>query len=448
MTPPTSTAPRAPRWPVFAICWLALLADGYDLVAYGATLPSLQAHPTWDVSTTAAAAVGALALFGVMIGAIAIGTLTDRFGRKRLLMLCVALFSLGMLGCALAPTFAVFSVLRLVTGIGIGGLIPTAVAIVAEFAEPRRRSRTLGLAMTGVSLGGVAASLVALGLLADFGFRPVYGVGAVSLLLIVPAARLLPESVSFLRLRGRHREADVVAARFALPADIDAVTLTADADGQVPAPSVGASLRRLFARGYFWPTIGFWVVLLANMLTNFGISTWLPQALRGAGFGLGSALTFLLAYTAGAVIGTLVGATVADRVGAKTVGAVAFAVGALGLAALGFLHVTGLLLTAVAVAGLGIITTQVMINDHVAGFYPPASRATGLGWALGVGRIGAIAGPAYGALALTSSGGSLTTIALLFAAPAILGAAVLAVLPRRAPSSRRAPDPVTTVPAA
>ena len=124
----TRTAPRS-ALPVFVTCWLALLADGYDLYVYGATLPGFIGPQNWGVTREQAGLVGSLALVGMLIGSLAAGVLTDRFGRRRMFAVSVATFSAFMVACALAPTFAVFGVFRFLACLGVGGLLPTAVAV-------------------------------------------------------------------------------------------------------------------------------------------------------------------------------------------------------------------------------------------------------------------------------------------------------------------------------
>jgi AAHS family benzoate transporter-like MFS transporter len=403
------------------LCWLALVADGYDLFAYGATIPGLLAEPGWAVTPAAAGAVGSLGLVGMLCGSLVAGTLTDLLGRRRLFAASIALFSIAMLGCGLAPSFGAFAALRFVAGFGIGGLLPTAIALTSEFAAPRHRSRILGAVLTGPPVGGLLASLASVALLAEHGFQLVYGLGVVPLLLVPVALRLLPESPAYLRAQGRTDEADRIAAAFGLPAPAAPVT---------PQPAGRRSpVRALFADGMGPATIGIWVVTICSLLTLFGLSTWLPQIMRSAGYGLSSSVAFLLVYSAGGIVGTLVAANLAQRLGAKTMVLTGFAAATIALALLAAQPPTGVVLVLVAVAGFGGLGTQNLLNDHVAGFYPAGARATGLGWALGVGRVGAIVGPTYGAL-FVGGGSVVVASAVAFAVPALLGALVMSRLPR------------------
>lgn len=425
----SSASPRVTRGALIIvplICWLALIADGFDLFAYGATLPGMIGHDPWNITAAQGGAVASLALVGMLAGSLVAGTLTDILGRRRLFLFSVVLFSVAMLGCAVSPSFLLFGICRVLTGVGVGGLLPTGVAMASEFADPRYRSRILGAVLTGPPVGGLVASIAAISLVPGGHFRWVYAIGGLALVVVLPLALAkLPESPSYLRSKGRVDDADRIARAHGLP--IPATTAT-------HAAAAGSPVKVLFRPGYALPTVGLWVVNLCSLLVSFGVSTWLPQLMRSAGYDIGSSLTFLLVYNVGAIVGTLVASTVAERIGAKYLVLTGFIAAATALALLGTHPSTVGLMILIAITGFGGLGTQNMLNDHVAGFYPADARATGLGWALGVGRLGAIAGPTYGAF-LVTAGASVFVSALAFAGPALVGAAVMSTLPRRGPLS-------------
>ncbi len=429
-TTPLATTRRA-QLLVPLLCWLALIADGYDLFSYGATVPGLLAEPGWGVTAGSAGAVASLSLVGMLAGSLVAGTLTDLLGRRRLFLLSVTVFSLAMLVCGLAPSFGSFTAARVVAGFGIGGLLPTAVALTSEFSGSRQRSRILGAVLTGPPVGGVLAAIAALGWVAEGRFQLVYVIAVVPLLLVPVAFVLLPESPAFLRSRGRKAEATAIADRFGLP---EAAAPSAPDPAARRSP-VGA----LFADGRGPVTVALWVVNVASLLTVFGVSTWLPQIMRKAGYGVSSSIAFLLLYSAGAVVGTLIAAVLAERVGAKRMVLTGFGVATASLLLLAATPPTLVAVVLVALLGFGGLGTQNMVNDHVAGWYPAASRATGLGWALGIGRLGAIVGPTYGAL-FVGAGSAVVASSLAFAAPALVGALVMAPLPRRGHQARVTED--------
>jgi MFS transporter, AAHS family, benzoate transport protein len=426
-----SNIQKKPLWGVFVLCWLGLLADGYDLYVYGATLPGLIGPSPFQITPADAGAVGSLALVGMLLGSLVVGTLTDRLGRRRIFVAALALFSLAMLACALAPSWELFALFRFVACFGVGGLLPTAVALTNEFAAPGKKSLILGAVLTGPAVGTVLASLTSMALLESHGFRPVYAVGAVGLLLVPFAWYRLPESPSFLRAKRDNAEAQRIESVYGMPGAVD----TPLKDALQTSPT-----RALFSPGFTRPTLMLWGVTLLSLLTIFGVSTWLPQIMRTAGFGVGSSVSFLLAYSIGAVVGTVLASAASQKLGPRPLVITGFATAAAALLLMSLNPPAALMTVLAAAAGFGGLGTQNMINDYIAQFYPAHMRATGLGWALAVGRIGAIAGPTYGAV-LIGLGGGVPVAAAAFAAPALAGAALMLALRTAIPSPAvRVPD--------
>ena len=273
------------RWAALVvplICWLALISDGYDLFSYGATLPGLIDTQPWYITAGQGGLVGSLSLVGMLCGSLVAGTLTDILGRRRLFLFSVVLFSVAMLGCAFSPSFVVFGIFRFLTGLGVGGLLPTAVAMASEFADPRYRSRILGAVLTGPPVGGLLASVAALYLVPAATSAGCTRIGAAALIVVLPLAFFaLPESPSFLRTHGRFDEADRIALTHGLP---DPRRAAGGAEGRQLA---GSPVKLLFRHGYAGPTVGLWAVNLCSLLVSFGVSTWLPQIMRGAGYAIG-----------------------------------------------------------------------------------------------------------------------------------------------------------------
>ncbi len=428
MTPKTT-----PTWVILFLCFLALLADGYDLYVYGATLPGFLSNPEWGVTKSLAGTVGSIALVGMLIGSLAAGTLTDRWGRRRLLLASLATFSIGMILCALAPDFTWFAVFRFLTCLGVGGVLPTAVALANEFAPKGKVSLSVGAVLLGPPVGSLVGALVASGIVVDHGVRPVYALGGLSLILLAAVWFLLPESEVFLAARADRGASDAAASSRRLrsasvrSASIDQGTRSTSA---IPGTRADQGISGLFATGRLLPTLLLWLVCLLSMLTMFGLTTWLPVIMQGAGFSTQSSITFLSVYSLGCIIGTIVIMIIAQRTAPKYMVILGFTIAALALVLVSATQSPALLFVGIFFAGVGGMGTQNMINDHIAQFYPPRIRATGLGWALAIGRFGAIAGPVYGGLAATI-GGSPNAAAVWFAVPAALGAIVAIIMPLR-----------------
>lgn len=416
-TTTTTTMLKTPVWAILLLCWLALLCDGYDLYVYGATLPGFLGNPDWGVTKSLAGTVGSIALVGMLLGSLAAGTMTDRLGRRKLLMASLAIFSIGMLLCAAAPNFTVFAIFRFITCIGVGGVLPTAVAIANESAPKGKVSLAVGAVLTGPPVGSLIGALTATALVVDHGVRPVYALGGLSLLLLLAVWRYLPESTVFLTAKSN---------------------TGATGTSRVHTSSVS----RLFTARQLMPTLLFWIVCGISMLTMFGITTWLPVIMQGAGFAAQSSIAFLSIYSLGCIIGTVVIAVIAQASAPKYMVILGFSIATLSLLAVSLTQNHLLLFAAIFCAGVGGMGTQNMINDHIAQYYPPEVRATGLGWALAAGRIGAIAGPTYGAVAATV-GGSPGAAAMWFAIPAAVGV-VVAILMPRSDRTRQAPAETPT----
>lgn len=421
---------------VVALCFLTIVFDGYDLIVYGSVVPSLLAEPGWNLGPAGAGAIGSYALAGMLVGALASGALTDAVGRRRIMLGGITAFSILMVACAFAPNPATLGVLRFLAGLGLGGVIPSAIALTIEYAPRQRRQLYNALMFVGYSVGGVLAAVLALLLVADHGWRPMFAIGGAPLLIVLPLAwRFLPESVGYLITKGRDDEAAVLADRYGV--DLDALrTERAAAQG-----STGP--RTLFRSGTRAATLLFGAASFCGLLLVYGLNTWLPQIMREAGYPLGSALAFLLVLNLGAIVGGIAASALADRFGSKPVTVAAFVLATLCLLVLSQRVGTGLLFVAVAVAGLGSVGTQILVNGYVAVHYPTAIRATALGWALGVGRAGAIIGPLFGGWVLASGIGFEWNF-YGFAVPALLGALFIGLVPRRRDDTASSP---ATVPA-
>jgi AAHS family benzoate transporter-like MFS transporter len=386
--------------------------EGYDLACYGVTVPSLLADGGIGADKASAGTVGSLVAVGMLVGAAASAALIRRIGSRRLLFGGATVFSTGMLVCAVAPTFALFGAARLVVGIGLGIVLPTVTAYVADLSAPERRSRNVGIMMAGYAGGALFAPLLGAAMLPDSSWRWIYVIGAVPAAVLIPAAiRLLPESpVTPSRARAR---------------------TTGDLLG----------LRPLLAHGVRGATLLFWVISFCGLLLVFGISTWLPTIMQTAGYSLGSSLLQTAAMWVGAGVGMVAGGRVADKVGIKPVVVVAFLAGSVSLLLMSTRPALAVLFLLMFVSGLGFIGSQVLTNAFIVTRYPDALRGPAIGWALSVGRLGAITGPVLGAWIL-SSGLGVQWNFYLFAVPGVLGATLAALVPAiRAARSATAPEP-------
>ncbi|MCJ8506167.1 MFS transporter [Kocuria flava] len=433
-----TASPAAPAWPVprtttnrvLLACWLAILAEGYDVGVLGAVLPALAEYRAWDLTPLELGGLGSYALVGMLVGAMVIGTLSDRVGRRRMMLVSVALFTTMQLGAALAPTPEMFGLFRLLGGLGMGGIIPVAAALTIEYSPPRRRSFNYGVMYSGYSLGILVAALVALALLPELGWRWVVGVGALPVLLLPVLALLVPESLEHLVAKGRHEDAARTAGRLGVDPFVPADWTPAPAAGAAARP-VGwrQSLAAMFARGWLRPTVFFWISLFCGMVLVYGLNTWLPAIMRAAGYELGPALMFLVVFSLASAIGGMVLGRAADAWGKKLVLVVFYLLGGAGILLLMFPNSLVVNYVFVALAGIGSISTSLVLTGWVAEYYPAHSRATATGWALSFARVGAISGPLIGGW-IGSAQLPFQWNFGVFAAVALVAAGAVALIPR------------------
>ncbi|AMY18392.1 MULTISPECIES: MFS transporter [Nocardiaceae] len=413
---------RSVLW-IVALATAAIVFDGYDLVVYGAVLPTLLADPSalGSIDPATAGALGSYALIGVMVGALLAGAVGDRIGRRRTMLTAIVWFSVGMGATALAPTVGAFGALRFLTGIGVGALVATVGAMIAEFAPADRRNLFNAIVYSGIPAGGVLASLAAIVAEDAIGWRGLFWLGALPLVTLLPLAIVrMPESPRWLLARGRVAEARAVCASTGIPLP----------EAEVSAPGDRVGFAALARRPLRRPTLLLGSMSFCGLLLTYGLNTWLPQIMSEAGYDAKGSLSFLLVLNGGAIVGGLIASRVADRTGPQRVVAATFCLAALALVVLTSGAPLGILLVAVAGAGIGAIGTQVLIYGFVSGYYPTSSRAAGVAWCAGFGRLGGIGGPLVGGL-LLGAGVTSATAFHLFAGVALVGAAVTLTVPRR-----------------
>lgn len=415
-TPTRPVAGARQRHLVLGLCFATIVFDGYDLIVYGSAVPALLEYEPWGLTPQRVGTIGSIALAGMLVGALGVGTLTDLVGRRKALLACLIWFSVAMGLCALAPNTELFAACRFLAGLGLGGVMPTTVALTVEWAPADRSHLYNAVMFSGYSVGGILAALLALWFLPDYGFRFLFALGLLPLVTIVPLAfRYLPESRQF----------------------------------HAPRPGAPAGARRtkavptaLFTPEHRVASVLFPLGSFCGLLLVYGLNTWLPKIMQQAGYPLTSSLAFLVMLNVGAVIGALSGSTLADRFGPRLVTASGFGVAAAAVLLMSRGLPAGTLYFVVAGAGLGSVGTQILLNGYVASYYGAEHRASALGWTLGVGRLGAILGPTVGGWILSSSLGVDWNF-YTFALTALAGAAFVASVPKLAAPATPHPVPAS-----
>ncbi|MGN8342470.1 MFS transporter [Pseudomonas sp. SMV71] len=370
-------------------CVLILVIDGYDLAIVGAALPAIMKD--MQIDPTSAGIMAGSALFGTMLGAIFLGTLADRIGRPRMIAFCVALFSLFTAAAGFTHDPVSFSVMRFIAGLGIGGVLPVCTAQMGEYAPLKQRTRLVTLVFAGYSVGGILVAVTSKQLIESHGWQWVFYIAALPVLLIPFILRTMPDSIGYLLKNGRQDELRAIAHRLE-----PTLTLTHQSE-MVGNPAVlgkqDTPVRNLFKDGRGPSTVMIWAAFMTGLFMVYALNSWLTKLMAMAGFSLGSALNFVIVFNVGAIVGALGGGWLGDRFNIKYVLVCFYIVGAVALTLLGFTRSTTLLFGVVFVVGASTLGTQLLAYAYAGDFYPSTIRSAGVGFASGVGRIGAIVAP-------------------------------------------------------
>ena len=384
---------------VAGIALVGLIFDGYDLVVYGAVLPDLIADPSQlnvQLTKESAGVLGSYAMIGVMIGALATGAIVDMIGRRKVMLISYAWFSIGMLITALQASYWGFAVWRTFTGIGVGALVACTGAIVSEFAPPGKKNTVTAIVYAGVPIGSLLAALLAMWLKDEpSDWRMLFMLGALPLVTLLPLAFIkMPESIAWLASRGKMEQAQKLSEKTGVPVPAAAVAPTGDTPAKEEGP---AGFAGLFSGHYFLSTVLIGLLSAACLLLVYALNTFLPLIMQSKGTAV-NPLAFLLVLNGGAVIGALTGSRLADKFGAKFAVTIYLAIGAVGILLMTVFNGAGMLLIIIAVVGLGTSGTQTLIYALGATFYRTNVRGAGVSWTAGFGRIGGIIGPIIGGI--------------------------------------------------
>ncbi len=407
---------------VLWICGLIGAVEGFDAQALGYIAPTLSA--AWHLRAGALAPAFSVSLFGLMLGALFVAPLADRIGRRPILLGSLLVFATGTLLTALARNLDALLVLRFVTGLGLGGAMPNAVALTSEYMPLRRRAFLVMMMFNGFNVGSMAGGILSAQFVGTLGWQAVFVVGGVLPLLLAPVIYFrLPESVAFLALRGGSRSRVLsllreVEPRLSIGEDVELHTGRA-ADRPRPA------IAELFAHGRATTTVLLWVVFFMSLLDIYMLVSWLPTALNAGGAPVRTAILAGIVLQLGSVLGCFPIGWALDRFGAPLAMTGAYVIGAACIAGIGaFSHDIPLTLCITFGAGFGLIGGQAAANALAATSYPTEVRSTGVGWALGIGRIGSIVGPLVGG-ALMAARVDIGRLFLLASIPAAVAALAL-----------------------
>ena len=408
------------QWLILSLCFLIIFIDGFDVGAVGFVAPALVTG--WGVHREALGPVLSAALVGLAIGSLGSGPFADRYGRKTVLVVSVGLFGIFSIASGFADNLDHLTLLRFLTGLGLGGAMPNATALTAEYCPARHRSILVALMFSGYTFGSALGGFIAAYLIPHFGWPSVFIAGGVVPLILVGAlAVFLPESPRFMAAGGRPRE-KIVAALTRIAPDAKAEI---EAAASFTIPEQAAALRGKPVKTILTPpllagTILLWIVFFSGLVVVFLLTSWLPTLLKGAGFTLRDSALISALFQLGGTAGALLIAWLMGKIGPH------LAIGASYVIAAGFVFVMGtsihnVALLSVCVLGAGFFNSgaQTAVNALSSSFYPTQARATGLGAMQGIGRCGAILG-AYIGGPLLAMGFSFEKIIEGLAVPALI----------------------------
>lgn len=418
---------------VVAVCIALNALDGFDVLSISFAAPGIAAE--WGIDQAVLGVVLSMELIGMAVGSVVMGNIADRIGRRPTILFCLAIMAAGMFAAAFASDVLFLSLTRLITGLGIGGMLSSTSAMVAEYSNARRRSLNVALNIAGYSTGAILGGLVASYLLETTGdWRSVFIFGGVMTAIGFPLAWFfLPESIDSLLARRPRRALERVNETLA--------RLGHSLLAGLPAPQADepkSSITELFSARYARVTILLTVAYFAQIMLFYFVVKWAPKIVVDLGYSPAEAGRVLVAANVGNLLSAVLIGIAAQRfsirpmvIGAMVLGFIAIVVFGAGLTSLSALSIS------IAIAAFFINAGVVGMYPIFAATYPAQLRASGIGFVIGVGRGGSAIGPII-AGGLFASGASLLIVSLAMGLGGLIAATMLFLLPRKAASPQPA----------
>ena len=375
--------------------FLAMMADGYDISALASAAPELAR--SWHIPAKTFGPAFSASLLGILFGAPLLGYFGDKCGRKRAIISGCLIYGLGTLATVWAANLDQVTAVRFVTGVGIGGLMPNTIALNAELAPKRLRATLIVLMFTGITMGSGLPGYIQAWLIPRYGWQIMFWIGGLAPLVVAVALFFtLPESVRFL-VSQADRRAELLATIRRLRSDL---SIAEDAQFvSAPGPqAIGSGIGQIFGGALAWITPLLWGCFTTALMANFFISSWLPLILDGSGLTAKQSGIAISSYHYGGTIGGLLVSVVLARFGFVAI-ALLFLLAIPAIAAIGVPGISYVTMTSLVALG-GFCTLGAQFGNNAASglLYPSAVRSRGVGWALGIGRFGSIAGPLLGGI--------------------------------------------------
>ncbi|GGT03703.1 MFS transporter [Streptomyces chromofuscus] len=426
---------------LLALTGSVMFLDGLDTQAMSYAAPEVAQE--WHLSPSALGPILSASIAGLMVGYLLLAPLAGRTGHRKLIIWSVTWFGVLTLLCAVANSEPQLLALRFLTGAGLGAAIPSAVSLASEYAPARRRSTFVMHIYCWLALGFVAAGLISRVVIPAWGWRAVFAVGgALPLLLATVLLRALPDSPTYLLRHGAdHSAVHATLRRLAPDLSPDTRVLAPEAHRADAAAAAHdrAPLLELFRRHRLLGTMLLWLAFMLNLAVFYAMQSWLPTVLAQLGHSASTAVAATALTTVGGIVAAMFIGPSMDRHGAFGTLGLVYLIGAVFVAlfAVAIGGGAGGLLVAAFLAGTCVTGGQMSVIALATVLYPPRIRSTGVGWALGIGRIGGIAGPLLVGLAL-DSGVPVRSVFLVMAAAFLLASLVVAALSRASRDGRSA----------
>ena len=413
---------------VIIICFALIMVDGFDTQSIAFVAPALR-H-TWEISPNTFGLLFSAGLLGSMIGAMSLGPVGDRLGRKPVILASTLLFGIMSLLSAGSSSVEMLATYRFIGGLGLGGLLPNAIALVAEYSPRRIRSTTIVATFIGFPLGAVIGGMASARIIPEYGWEMVFIIGGVlPLILLVIAWLLLPESIKFLALKAKRL--DQIAS---ILVRLDP-SLTAVAVERIRLPRnepVKQPVKKLFMDGRAKWTLFLWLLTFSALLLTYFLVHWIPLVLVDAGIPQQKAIMGVALLNLGGIIGSIIISRISDKRGPYAAMGIAMGIAIVFIAAIGMSTPAGaaVVLTVIFLAGFTFVGAQLNISAIAAINYPVEIRSAGSGWSIAAGRVGSIIGPLIGGL-LVSLHLDIDKIFLIAAVPAAVALFAIIMMSRR-----------------
>ncbi|HUC60335.1 MAG TPA: MFS transporter [Alphaproteobacteria bacterium] len=411
---------------VVLICGFTVLLDGYDAQSIAFVAPSIAKE--WHLDKFTLGPVFTASLVGLLVGALLFGVVADKIGRRKVILICTAIFGVFTLLTATSDNLTQLLIYRLLTGFGLGGAMPNCIALTAEYCPERRRATLVMIMFTGFSFGAAAAGAIAAHAIPTHGWRVVWYVGGILPLITLPLQfAALPESIRFLMVTNAARERIASLVRRIDPR----LALAADARFTIGETNItGVPVAHLFRNARGAGTVLLWIIFFMNLLDLFFLQNWIPAITTGAGVPVQTAVIIGTLFQIGGIVASFLIGMPMDRYGAFRVLPLMFGLGCVFVIVLGHAGTdVPVLMLLTFGAGFCVIGGQNCANALSAIFYPTAMRSTGVGWCLGIGRVGAIVGPLVAAF-LISLKWPTASIFLLGGLPLALACVAIVIMSR------------------